>query len=166
MTARHTYLATLVCFGIVLVGSALAMPAEVPLHFGGSGEPDRWGSRLEALLTMTLVGGLLAVILGGTAALVDRMPVTYLNVPRKDWWTATPEREARMRRMMRTDLYVLAAATMLFLAVVVLATTLAARAEDPALGPLFFTGLGCYLAFVVGWTVWSLSTRYRRKDDA
>nr|WP_278249650.1 DUF1648 domain-containing protein [Nocardioides sp. IC4_145] len=164
VTARRAYLATLVCFALVLVGSAFALPADVPLHFGGSGDPDRWGSRTEALLTMTAVGGLLAVVLGGTAALADRMPLAYLNVPHKEWWTATPERESRMRAMMRTDLYALAAATMLFLAVVVVATTLAARSEDPALGPVFFVGLACYLVVVLGWTVWSLSTRYRRDD--
>lgn len=166
MTVRHTYLGTLVCFLLVLVGSAFAMPAEVPLHFGVTGDPDRWASRGEALMTMTTVGGLLALVMGGTAALVDRMPLAYLNAPHKDWWTATPERERRMRRMMRTDLYTLASATMLLLSVVVLATALAARADDPALGPLFFVGLACYLVFVVAWTVWSLSTRYRRRDDA
>ena len=166
MTARHTYLATLVCFLLVLVCCAAAMPADVPLHFGGSGAADRWGSRTEAITTMTIVGGLLAVVLGGTAALVDRLPLASLNVPHKVWWTATPEREQRMRAMMRTDLYALASATMLFLAVVVVAMTVAARSEDPALGPVFFVGLASYLVFVVAWTSWSLGTRYRRRDDA
>lgn len=166
VAARYAYLGSLACFAVVMIACAASLPDDVPLHFGGGGEPDRWGSRLEAVITMTFVGGLLAVILGGTAALVDRMPTTYLNVPHKDWWTATPEREQRMRAMMRTDLYVLAAATMLFLAVVVVATTLAARAEEPTLGPLFLVALTVYLVLVVAWTVWAIATRYRRRDDA
>lgn len=165
MTARLTFAGSVVCFLLALVSAGLLLPAEVPLHFGGSGEPDRWGSRTEALVTMGLGGGLLALLLGGGAALVDMVPVVHLNVPHKAWWIATPARERRVRSMMRTDLYAIAAATMLLLVVVVAATTGAARSEDPALGPLFLAGLACYLTFVTGWTAWSLRTRYRPRTD-
>ncbi|MTB84194.1 DUF1648 domain-containing protein [Nocardioides sp. zg-578] len=166
VTARLSFLLSLSCFAVALVAAALLLPDEVPLHFSGSGEPDRWGTRSEALLTMGLVGALLAVVLGASAALADRMPITLLNVPHKDWWTATPERERRMRAMMRADLRVIGAATVLFLTLLVVVTTTAARSEDPALGPVFFLGLACFLVFVVAWTVWSTRTRYRRRDDA
>ncbi|WP_193605571.1 DUF1648 domain-containing protein [Nocardioides dongkuii] len=162
MTARLTFAASVLSLAVALVCAAFLLPAEVPLHFDGSGDPDRWGSRTEALVTMGLVGGLLALVLGGSAALVDRMPPGVLNVPHRDWWTATPERERRMRTMMRTDLLVIGAATLLLVALAVVATTVAARSDDPALGPHFVVAFAGYLLFLTGWTVWSLRTRYRR----
>jgi uncharacterized membrane protein len=166
VTARSTFLVSVVCLLAALVCAAYLLPDEVPLHFDGSGDPDHWGSRTEALVTMGAVGLLLALVLGGTAALTERMPVSLLNVPHKDWWTATPDREQRMRQMMRTDLYALGAATMLLVALAVVGTVVAARSDEPALGPFVYVGLGCYLVFVAAWTVWSLRTRYRRRDDA
>jgi uncharacterized membrane protein len=165
VTARRTFVASTVLLVAALVVAAVGLPEQVPLHFDGTGDADRWGSRTEALVTMSLVGGLLVVLLGGTAAFVDRLPVTMLNVPHKQWWTASPEREARMRRMMATDLYVIGAATVLLVALAVLATLQAAR-TDATLGGLFVAGLVVYLVVVLGWTVWACTSRYLRRSDS
>jgi uncharacterized membrane protein len=165
VTARLTFVASVVLLVAALVAAAVGLPEQVPLHFDGSGDADRWGSRTEALVTMSLVGAFLVVLLGGSAAFVDRLPVTLLNVPHKQWWTATPDREARLRRMMATDLYAIGAATVLLVALAVLATLRAAR-TDATLGGLFLAGLVVYLLVVVGWTVWACTSRYRHRSDS
>lgn len=135
------------------------LPERVPLHFGGSGGVDRWGTRAQALVGFAALGVGLGALLGGTAAFSDRIPPALLNTPRKDWWTATPERLADLRRRNRDDLYVIAAATQLLVTAVVLETVRAARSPDPHLGPVFFVCLGAYLVFVAAWVVRTVRDR-------
>lgn len=133
---RIAFLLALVAYAVLVVVAAVTLPERVPLHFGLGGDADRWGSRSEAVLTFALVGGGVALLLGGVAALAGRLPLrsSWVNLPHKDWWTATPEREERARRRMRQDLYAVAAGVMVLL-VVVLAMTIAAARSDAARMP-------------------------------
>ncbi|MBM9460925.1 DUF1648 domain-containing protein [Nocardioides sp. zg-536] len=145
-------LATAVFVVAWLLAAAL-LPDRVPLHFGADGEVDQWAGRYSALATFALVGVGLGGLLGGIAAASDRIPLGWLNTPHKDWWTATPARTAELRRRTRVEGEVLAAATLVFLAAMVLVTLRAARSADPHLDALFIAVLIGYLVFVLGWSV-------------
>ncbi|NPC98102.1 DUF1648 domain-containing protein [Nocardioides sp. zg-DK7169] len=160
---RRAFLLTIAVYAASIAVASAVLPARVPLHFAGSGEPDRWGSRTEALVTFGLVGAGLALLLGGSAALMDRLPLRsgLVNLPHKEWWLATPEREAEARSRLRADLYGLAAAVMVFLAGAVAVTVAAARSDDPSLGWPFMVGVGVFVVGVVLWTTWVSVVRYR-----
>ncbi len=152
---------------LVLATVAPGLPERVPMHFGGNGAVDDWGSRREALWTFGLIGaGLLALFLL-LALCAPRIPVQFINLPAasKEWWTATPEREAELRRRIGADLGWIGAATILLISATTLDTARAAQQEDPGLGWLFFTSLAVYLVFVAGWCIYTLTARYR-PDDA
>jgi len=160
---RRAFLLTTVLYAASIVVAAAVLPTRVPLHFTGSGEPDRWGSRTEAVLTFGLIGAGLALLLGGSAALMDRLPLRSgtVNLPHKEWWLATPEREAEARRRLRADLYGLAAAVMTFLTAAVVVTVATARSDDPSLGWPFMVAVGVFVVGVVLWAIWMSVARYR-----
>ena len=135
-------------------------PASVPVHWGMSGTPDRFGSRLEALGALPAVA---AVLAGGFAALPSLMPrtgrlersaIAYVAV-----WLAT--------------LSVLAAIHAVMICAAVGAPLEMARVVGVAVGALFVV-LGNYLGkvrynYVVGlrlpWTlaserVWDRTHRF------
>lgn len=160
---RRAFLLTTVLYAASIVVAAAVLPERVPLHFSGSGEPDRWGSRTEAVLTFGLIGAGLALLLGGSAALMGRLPLRsgIVNLPHKEWWLATPEREAEARRRLRTDMYGLAAVTMAFLVGVLGVTVATARSDDPNLGWPFMVAVGVFVVGVVLGAIWMSVVRYR-----
>ena len=74
--------------GVLLV-AAVTLPDRVPIHFGPGGEADRIVGRQEALVTFAVLGLGIAVLMVGLARWMRRAPLTMVNVPHKDWWTAT-----------------------------------------------------------------------------
>mgnify|MGYP001315003596 CR=1 FL=1 len=164
---RRAFLSTCVAYAVLVAAAAWWLPERVPLHFGGSGAPDRWGSRSEALLTFGLVGAGMALLLGGMAALVHRLPLrsSLVNLPHKDWWTATQDREAEARRRLGIDLLGIGVATMGFLGVMVVSTVVAARSAEPSLGWPFVVATGLYIVGVLAWGSWTMFARYRPEED-
>jgi hypothetical protein len=167
---RIAFLLTLAAYGALVVAAAAALPGRVPLHYGMGGDPDRWGTRTEAVVTFALVGGGLAAVLGGVAALASRLPLrsAWVNLPHKTWWTATPEREQRARQRLRQDLYAVAAGVMVLLFAVLALTIAAARGDDARLpgGPVVPVGiLVVALAAALALVIW-MPRRYRPETES
>lgn len=164
--ARHCFwLSALVALAVsVLAWSTL--PDRVPLHFDGAGDPDRWGSRAEAVLTLGAVKAGMVVLFWGLASWVPRVPETLLNLPKrdKDWWLATPERRRRLDERIVWDLHVMGALTILFGVVVELFTIQSARNET-GLGAWFWVALAGYLMAVLGYAGFMVAVRYRRPSE-
>ena len=161
---RVAFLLSSAAYAVLVVVAAVTMPDPVPLHFGFGGDADRWASRTEALLTFALVGVGLAVLLAGSALLAARLPLrsAWVNLPHKQWWTATPEREERARRRMSHDLWALAAGTMTLLCLVLALTIAAADSGRMTGGPWLVGGLlvAALLLVVL------MPLRYRPDGDA
>lgn len=167
MTSRKStsfFVVSLLALVVSLAVAAWLLPERVPIHFDAAGDVDRWAGRGEALLTMGLVGAAIAAVFGGLAARLGRVPLALVNVPHKQWWTATPEREAVLRARLRTDLFVLGGATLLFLAALELLTVRAARLDEPHLDGWVWVALAAYLAVVGAATAYALTVRYRKES--
>ncbi|MDO5684044.1 MAG: DUF1648 domain-containing protein [Propionibacteriaceae bacterium] len=87
------------------VWAAITLPASVPLHLDFSGEATRWGSRWE-LLGVLGVAALFTVGLPWVIAAVIRRggALTFVNIPFKQWWLATPRREREVRHRLAVDM--------------------------------------------------------------
>ena len=73
-----------------------ALPDRIPVHFGLSGVPDRWGSKSELFLFVGISWGLTIIFYALTLAMprLARNP-QYLNIPHKrEFLKLTPERQA------------------------------------------------------------------------
>ena len=146
--------------GVLLV-AAVPLPDRVPIHFGPGGEADRIVGRQEALVTFAGLGLGIAVLMVGLARWMRRAPLTMVNVPHKDWWTAPPAREARLRARLETDLLGIGALTMVLLVVVQAVTVRAADDPDPSLDPVAVAATVGYVALLLAAVLWIATRRYR-----
>lgn len=145
--------ASVAAYALVWAYAALTLPARVPIHFGPSGDADRFAARTEALAFFAGVGALLALVFWLADRATARESLTWLNIPHKEWWTATPERRERARALLRHDGLVLAAATGVLMVVVLASTVAAAAADEPRLGWVFFAAFGAYVVGIALWVV-------------
>jgi len=63
-----------------------ALPATIPQHFNGAGEPDGYGPK-SGLLLLPCIGTVLFIVI----SFIHKLPRTFINYPYK----ITPENEAR-----------------------------------------------------------------------
>jgi uncharacterized membrane protein len=73
-----------------------ALPDRVPVHFGISGSPDRWGSKSELFILVALVWGLTVLLYAFILSVprLGRKP-QLLNIPDKgEFLKLSPERQA------------------------------------------------------------------------
>ncbi|MDN5893181.1 MAG: DUF1648 domain-containing protein [Nocardioides sp.] len=155
--------------GVVATGFAwFDLPDRVPMHFGGSGAVDQWGSRTQAVVTMGCILAGLSLLFWLLAIWVPRAPETLLNIPARDkeWWLASPGRRQRLNTRIATDLYILGGTTILFFVVIELLMVRAAHESAPALGGWFWVVLAVYLVGVLGYSGYMITVRYRRPRDA
>ncbi|MFR9729060.1 DUF1648 domain-containing protein [Saccharopolyspora sp. MS10] len=147
--------------------AAATLPGRVPVRFDLNGVPARWGSSTELLTAMALLGGGLAVLLGGLSWFSGRLPLraAWVNLPHKQWWLATPEREARARRMIVHDLHALSSLVMAIPLGVLVLTAHAADQPAPRMSSLAQVLICAALVLVLGWSAWLALARYRPRDD-
>lgn len=133
------------------------------MHFGKSGDVDRWGSRTEEVITQGVIVVGLVLLFWVLTILVPRMPETLLNIPARDkqWWLATPERREELNRRLVHDIHVMGTATLLLVASVGVVTMAQTRLERPSLGPWFTVLLAVYLVGVLGYSGYLIAVRYR-----
>lgn len=158
--ARAAYVAATLLYAGVVLWAWSTFPERVPVHWGGGGDVDRVVSKGRALAELVVIGGVMSLLLGGAAVLVRRLPLAWINVPHKEFWTR-PENRPVLHRRLATDLWLVATATLLLLTVLVVQVGLVADDPDPRLGPLFWVTFGVYLLLMVGYAVHSAVRRYR-----
>lgn len=158
---------------VVLIGSAvlyaaavawsapLLPPEGVPLHFAADGTADRFGSRSEALFSQVALGAVLVGLGAALVVVVRRAPLSLVNVPHKDYWTAE-ERSPRFRRMLAADLAALIGTTLGLAALIPVGTAAALRSDPVGLPAVALWGsLALYLLVVGLWLVRLARHRYR-----
>lgn len=90
------------------------LPAEVPVHFGIDGQPDRFSSRGEHLWTMTSLVIGTTIFLLGICWLTPKIPDSMINLPNKEYWLAPERRQATIIRVQTMLVWVGVLTTLLF----------------------------------------------------
>lgn len=127
-----------------------ALPETMASHFDVSGRPDGWASREAFVLA---VGGItLLVLLPLTwPGWLRRLPVSWINVPYKEYWWPDRWDEAVVILGKYLGWFALATAALLAFAVeLVLRANLAREGLD---GGAMLIALGGYLGFALLWMV-------------
>ncbi len=166
MTVRAAFGASVVGYAVALVVAAFVLPDRVAMHRDATGRIDGWAGHTEAVVTMGVVGGAVALLFAALGGSASRLPISWINVPGKQWWTATEERESLLRHRLRDDLYLLGALTMGLLVGIVLLTIPLSRSGAPAGGLAEGVLVAAYLLAVLAWTGWAVTVRYRPGDPA
>lgn len=123
----------------VLAWQVQVLPERVPTHFGSGGEADSWSSRSAALAFSVLVPLLVALPMPLLSRLALRWP-SSINVPNREWWTATAPRVRRFERLLREDLWLFAVLTMSLLVAMQAGIVLAATGPDAQMPPGLLAG--------------------------
>jgi uncharacterized membrane protein len=139
---------------IVVVWAEL--PETMASHFGLSGEPDAFTSKVGFFFIMAIVGGGTVAILLAAPSLLRRLPARWLNFPNRDYWLANDARREEALDRLSAQLGWMGFATTLMLAIAV-ELALRANIERTGLanGP-FLVALGLYFAFVIALLVWMM----------
>src|SRR5579862_2196900 len=85
------------------------LPGNVATHFDISGKPNGFMTKdgyLSFFVTFTLV---LNGVFGASFLLVKKIPMALVNIPRKDYWTANPQRVETLHRKLGGILSLVAA---------------------------------------------------------
>ncbi|NYG58784.1 putative membrane protein [Nocardioides daedukensis] len=146
----------LVC---LIVGSTM-LPDQVPVRFDADGDPTMLRAKSVVMISMLIIGLLLAVVFEVLVRVVPARGGDRLGLPYRDHWIR-PQNEARFRRMIATDVAFFGICTMSLLSLLVVA---AARAGEDAGRGLGRLGVVAVLGFALGtltWLVWMFTSRYR-----
>ena len=134
------------------VWALTVLPDRVAAHVGPEGV-DRWGSRTEHVV-MSVILALVILPMPWFFRWAAKPPAIFLNLPHKDYWLATPERAAVLRRRVFEDGLTFTGLTAGFLAVVVqVGIVLETRDPGSASGWVMPVGLVLYLVATVAWVV-------------
>lgn len=97
---------TIALWTSALIGIALAvgyhghLPETVATHFGSGGRANGWMSRDAQTLFMIGLFLLMSGFMAAMGLIVKRVNPRFVNLPRKDYWFATPERREEIGRRM------------------------------------------------------------------
>jgi hypothetical protein len=155
-----------VVYAALLALGWATLPDRVPVHFGFSGSADRYADRATAVLVLAAVGLGLAVLFAVLARWMPRLPIDGLNVPHKDRWTATPDREHRLRGMLADDMYLYGAMTLTLLGALLGLILAVADDPEPTLGPVGWILVSLFVLATLGHAWYGYARRYRRPDAA
>lgn len=142
------------CIRVANVWSEL--PETMGSHFSLSGEPDAFMSKAGFFGFMALLGGGTVALLFAMPRVILRLPARLINLPNRDYWLANDARRVEALSRLSSVLAWMAMATA---ALLVLATELAVRAnlyQRPFENGPFLVFLGVYFVVVIGATVWKL----------
>jgi hypothetical protein len=128
------------------------LPAKVASHFDFYGQPNGWMSRETCVGFTVGFGILMPVFIVGTMAGAGKIPVSFINLPHRDYWLAPERRQAVLAILLRYSLW--------FACMNVLFVTglhwLIVEANLPGQGP-HLSGLGISLVaggFLAGTGIW------------
>ena len=87
-------------------GLFVLLPETIVTHLDWTGVPDSWGDRTESLGVILCIFALVQGMFYGFTIWIERIPLSILNIPWKNYWCANPERMNEMYRRTRVLLQI------------------------------------------------------------
>jgi uncharacterized membrane protein len=90
------------------------LPDTVASHFGRSGKPDAWSSKLFFVNFYLITIGIIVILFPGIGSGMSKMPDSLINLPNKDYWLS-PERRQETSESLSQYFYWFGSATLLLM---------------------------------------------------
>lgn len=132
----------------VFVWQVITLPSVFAIQFDFSGEPTSWWSKWSAQGMSVL----LAAVMVAPAMLMSRLVLRaphLISAPNSRWWLATPRRIRRFERLLREDLLLLAAVSLLLLSIGEAGITIAANSQTGGMPTAFLVAMLVPLAGLI-----------------
>lgn len=133
----------------VVAWQIAVLPESVATHFDSSGQADGWMSKPGAIATALLIPLIVVFPMPLMSRVALRWPF-LINSPNREWWLATAPRLRRYERLMREDLWLIAAVTLTVLVMANLGITQAAIAGIDEVSSAYMWGTLAVLAVGIG----------------
>ena len=130
------------------------LPDYMAVHFNLAGSADRWDSKSDFFWTMETVFALLVALFGTLPLIIRRLPVSYINIPNREFWFAPERKEQTTNRLVDQLLFIGAMALLLMDGVLYLSMR-ANLVDRPALPSELLWGM--IIVFFVVNIVWTMS---------
>lgn len=135
------------------------LPTQMASHFGASGQADGWSSKQDFITVYLVILVLTIAIFTVLTYVVSVLPVTWINLPNKQYWFSAEHRMETVRFLSRYPLW-FASATMLLLIDMFHQTFLVNMGREKSL-PHPILSLVVYIGFTVVWVI-GLIVRFRK----
>lgn len=136
------------------------LPAEVAHHFGASGQPNAWGSKMSFLVIYLVTVVITAATFLGVAFLMPILPNSALNFPNKEYWLA-PERRQKALDYMMQQLLWMGSLTLILLLDIFHQSVQVHLGKATRLSH-FWVSMGVYLTLTIVWCV-AICREFRKK---
>ncbi len=138
------------------------LPEKVATHFGPSGRPDAWGSKMQFIVVYLVAVGVMAAIFLGLGLALTKIPNALINLPNKDYWLA-PERRRETSDYMLPWFLWLGSLTMILLLDIAHQSFQVHLGKATRLGHFWIT-LGGYLILSTMWCV-AIYRKFSKKES-
>ncbi len=150
---------------VFAVLTAMQLPARYPTHFNTAGQPDRWAEAGGfGWYALPLLSAGLAAAMVALALLLPRIPMSLVNIPRKDQFLrlSLAEQTPIIQQLIRFLLWISLADTLLFTAIhwMMYRAAVAARVGDAWI-ILVVVSVGYFVLMI-----WGIVVNYRLVRDA
>jgi uncharacterized membrane protein len=152
------FLSRVAALGVVLQVYSVS-PEVVPVHYGPTGIPDRWGPRAELLAVFACVIGVSTALFRALPHFIWRAPRSMLNLPNKEYWLA-PEQRASAAAKFAIWAHLVGTSVNVLMAVLQLGLASVPRGLFDTPTPLPSCVVLAFVTFVLGSCVW-LTWSYR-----
>ncbi len=123
------------------------LPDRVPVHFDGSGRPDRISSKMELTGVNLGVGVMMLALFGTLPFFIEKIPMKYWNLPNKEYWLTLGRKKEAVVQM--NIYYVgMGLATMLLMWFILGGAFLVGMGKSEVLA-FSWTSIGIYFAIVI-----------------
>jgi len=127
------------------------LPPEMASHFGAHGEPNGWMSKEFYFAFMTFVLGLIVLQFAFLPNLIEKMPLSLINMPNREFWFAEERRGETIGTIRNFFEWFSAALLGLFIGINQLAIRANLNGENLSSG--IWLILGAFLIFVAVWLI-------------
>ena len=153
---------------LLLMGCHIAyywsrLPDVVVSHFGADWEPNGWMSRDIFMLTYIGLAAVVALSFLGSIVLMRKVPISLINLPRKEYWMA-PERKEETLAYLSETMFRFHNITQTFLLAVLHMVIDFNITGNKISSDTFWVLLAAYLGYTTLWTV-SIIVRFARKPS-
>ena len=94
-----------VIFFAYVAGTYGELPGKVASHFDMAGHADGWMSRASCVDFTIGLGILMPAFIVGIIAGAGKIPVSFINMPHRDYWLAPERRKAALAVLFRYSLW-------------------------------------------------------------
>ncbi len=137
------------------------LPERVASHFGPTGQPDAWTTKVSFLSFDCIVVGGLAALFSVIGLLMEKIPPALMNLPNRDYWLAEENRKETIL-FLSSSFFWFASATMMLLLDVFQQTFQVQLGKAKTLTHPVLS-LGIYISFTLIMTIGLLLKFFRKK---